>query len=75
MEAFLDFVKELSARKIYYSLSVAREDAVMVEITVPGEKWEVEFFADGRVEVEIFKSDGEILGLEAINKLLVENSD
>ena len=26
----------------------------MVAIAVPGERWEVEFFADGHVEVEIF---------------------
>jgi hypothetical protein len=32
----------------------------MVGVTVPGERWEIEFMADGEVEIEIFKSDGEI---------------
>ena len=26
----------------------------MVLLAVPGERWEVEFFADGSVEVEVF---------------------
>ena len=28
----------------------------MVLVAVPGERWEVEFFADGEIEVEIFRS-------------------
>jgi len=28
----------------------------MVEIAVPGERWEVEFFEDGTVETEIFRA-------------------
>jgi hypothetical protein len=32
-------------------------DAFMVITDVPGQKWEVEFFADGDVELELFKSD------------------
>jgi len=33
----------------------------MVEVHVPGARWEVEFFADGHVEVEVFKSAGGVL--------------
>jgi hypothetical protein len=36
----------------------------MVLVTVPGERWEVEFFADGSIEVERFISNGEICGEE-----------
>jgi len=27
----------------------------MVEVAIPGERWEVEFFANGNVDVEIVK--------------------
>jgi hypothetical protein len=33
----------------------------MVEVHVPGARWEVEFFADGHVEVEIFQSASGVL--------------
>jgi hypothetical protein len=73
MHAFqklLDFLVKLDDRKIHYTLAHHREEAVMVFVAVPGERWEVEFFADGHVEVEVFKSVGN--GLEdasALNRL------
>ena len=54
---------------------------VMVEIAIPGERWEVEFEDDGSIEIEIFKGDGEIFTCkdlyqcEEIGKLLEECSD
>ena len=30
----------------------------MVEVAVPGQRWEVEFMEDGSVEIEKFISDG-----------------
>lgn len=77
MEKLLNFLAELTERKIYYQLQSHRA-AIMVAISVPGEMWEVEFFSDGQIEVEIFRSDGVIGGKEgeeAIAKLLSENTD
>jgi hypothetical protein len=42
----------------------------MVSVAVPGERWEVEFFADGHVEVERFPSAGDIEGEEALKRLI-----
>lgn len=39
-------------------------------VSVPGERWEIEFLEDGQVEVEIFQSDGQILDKDALSKLL-----
>ena len=61
MEKLLEFLNELEAKKIYYKLNKVR-DAIMVEIAVPGERWEVEFFDDGTVEIEKFISSGKIFG-------------
>ncbi len=34
----------------------------MVEVVVPGQRWEVEFFQDSHIEVEKFISNGIIYG-------------
>ena len=59
MQKLIDFLEKLEENEIYYKLNKFR-DAVMVEVAVPGERWEVEFFADGSVEVEKFIIQGEI---------------
>lgn len=71
----LSFLNDLRAAKIHYRLGHARDETILVEIAVPGERWEVEFFADGSLEVEVFRSNGEILGEEALEQLLARHSD
>ncbi len=58
MEQLLSFCAELEQRRARYDVLVARSNAVMVSFAVPGERWEIEFFEDGRVEVERFVSQG-----------------
>jgi hypothetical protein len=57
LDKLLAFVQQLDRRRISRRLDIVR-DAVMVEVYLPGARWEVEFFSDGHVEVEIFRSDG-----------------
>ena len=54
MEQLLKFLNMLEEKKIYYRLNKVREEAVMVEIAVPGERWEVEFMENGSIELEKF---------------------
>ena len=81
MEQFLRFFNMLEEKSIYYRLNKVRPMGVMVEIAIPGERWEVEFEDDGSIEIEIFKGDGEIFTCkdlyqcEEIGKLLEECSD
>lgn len=63
------FLARLDAEQIYHTLSHHREESVMVNIAVPGQRWEVEFFVDGSVEVERFISAGEMSGEEALAEL------
>ena len=56
----MNFLDRLEGCGIAYTLTRAREEALMVSVTVPGERWEVEFLCDGSVEVERFRSKGEI---------------
>jgi hypothetical protein len=69
LQKLLDFLDQLEQRKIYFTLGCSRTEAIMVRIDVPGERWEVEFFADGHVEVEVFRSGGPDAGLEGEDAL------
>jgi hypothetical protein len=75
LEKLLTFLSELDRRKIFFELTRVREEAIMVEIAVPGERWEAEFLGDGQVEVEVFKSDGTIGGDEELDRLLKDFGD
>jgi hypothetical protein len=68
-------LKQLDAAKIDYTLTRVREDTVMVEAHVPGRHYEIEVFADGKLEVEIYSSDGQIGGQERVDELLSDYSD
>ena len=69
------FLKHLGGAHLYYTLASHREDTIMVLVTVPGERWEIEFFGDGSVEVERFRSNGEIGGEESLHELLTTYAD
>src|SRR2546430_8328237 len=56
----LAFLDRLHDAKIPYRLSHHIEDAISVEAHAPSEHWEVDFFADGDVYVERFRSNGHI---------------
>ncbi len=76
LQKLLDFLTELDNRQIFHRLSRVRPETILVEIAVPGERWEVEFFADGKVEVEVFgPSHGIIGGEEVLHRLFKEFSD
>lgn len=69
------FLKQLERENIHYTLASHRDDAIMVLVTVPGERCEIEFFGDGSVEVERFISNGEICGEEALHELLTRYAE
>ena len=68
----LDLLRSLDADRITYRLSRPRDEAVMVEAAVPGERWEIEVFEDGHVEFERFRSLGNIGDANELGKLIVE---
>lgn len=69
LEKLLGFLRELDARRVHYRLSRPRDEAVMVEVFVPGQRWEVEFFADAHVEIEVFRSIGGVREESALEEL------
>lgn len=58
MEKLLDFCTALNHRRAHYELLVVRPEAVMVALSVPGERLEIEFFPDGHIELERYVSQG-----------------
>jgi hypothetical protein len=68
-------LKQLEQGHVHYTLASHRDDAIMVCVTVPGERWEIEFLGDGSVEIERFISNGEICGEEALPELLTRYAD
>lgn len=54
------FLVRLEEAKISFQVARNRYDAVSVMVAVPGQRWEVDFLADGDVEVERFVSSGQI---------------
>jgi len=52
----LDFLNRLDQRHVHYSLGHTRPESVMVDLALPGQRWEVEFMSDGTIEIERYQS-------------------
>ncbi|MCK9860001.1 hypothetical protein [Paenibacillus sp. ATY16] len=70
-----DFLNKLSASNIFYRLNKVRSEAIMVEVAVPGQRWEIEFMDDGTIEIEKFISDGAMYDVAELEVLFKEFSD
>lgn len=68
------FLDELEQNKIYYDIKKIR-DGLLVEIVVPGERWEVEYLSTGEIIIEKFKSDGTIFFEDELKKLIEKFSE
>ncbi|MDD5523149.1 MAG: hypothetical protein PHI84_20210 [Kiritimatiellae bacterium] len=75
MTKLLKFLHRLDDCKIHYRIEHNRDDSIMVITDVPGQKWEIEFFPNGNVEIEIFKSDGEIRDESELERFFKEFKD
>jgi hypothetical protein len=64
-----EFIRQLEASRVHYALTSVREGAVMVQVAIPGERWEVEFFEDREPAIEVFSSDGSMFGPEKLADL------
>jgi hypothetical protein len=75
MTKLLKFLSRLEELKIHYRIEHNRDESIMVITDVPGQKWEIEFFNDGNIEIEIFRSDGEIRGESELERFFKEFSE
>lgn len=75
LQKLLDFLNKLDEAGLGYSMEHNREDTLTVLVTIPGERWEVDFHADGELEVEVFYSGAEeedLEGEEALERLFAD---
>jgi len=61
MKVLLHFIQKLERHKIHYSIEHNRDEFIMVLVSIPGQRWEVEFDERGNVEIEIFKDSTGVL--------------
>jgi hypothetical protein len=70
-----DLILKLQAAKIFFTMTTVREDAVMFLVTVPGERWEVEVYPDGQLEIEVFRGVGGVQDAAKLDELFERFSD
>ncbi len=76
--AFLALLQRLEKAKIYFTLHSSRDDALMIQADVPGERWEIELVDYGdelHWEIERFVSNGKIEDESALEDLFARFSD
>jgi hypothetical protein len=74
----LDLLHRLREAKLHFDLRQSRDDALMIEVKVPGQRWEIEFVDYGnevQVEIERFVSNGHIDDESALDELFARFSD
>jgi len=77
---FIELLERLEDKNIYYRLNKTRDDTIMIEVSVPGQRWEIEYNTYGRstggsIEIEKFSSDGTVYDEEEIETLFRDFSD
>lgn len=72
-ERLLGFLNRLDQRHVHYGVSHTRPDSVMVDIALPGQRWEVEFMRDGTIEIERYQSMADVEDNAALlNEMLAD---
>ena len=70
LDKVLELLNRLERAKIHYKLAHHQEDAITIEIAVPGQRCQIDCYSNGTTDVEIFRSDGSIRDKTALNELL-----
>jgi hypothetical protein len=70
LSAATEFHWALERRHVAHEFRIVRDEALMMSVAVPGERWEIEFFDDGRIELERFVSQGVVESPGALAELL-----
>ena len=75
LKEFISFLNKLEGNSIFFKLNKVRNEAIMVEVSVPGQRWEIEFLEDGTVDIEKFISDKGMYDVNELETLFKEFSD
>jgi hypothetical protein len=69
------FLDQLETAKIAYTIAHHRSETIMILVAIPGERWEIEFFSNGNVEIERFRSSGNIGDESLFSELFAAYAD
>ncbi len=69
------FLERLDEAEIHYTMEHSRDNAIQVTAFAPGEYWEIEFIEDEGIEIERFRSNGEIYEVAVLEELFALCSD
>ena len=82
LNELIELLEKLEEKKIYYKLNKTRDDTIMIEVTVPGQRWEIEYNTYGKstehnckIEIEKFVSNGILYDESELETLLHDFSD
>ena len=82
LNELIKLLEKLEEKKIYYTLNKTRDDTIMIEVTVPGQKWEIEYNTYGKspehnckIEIEKFVSNGILYDESELETLFRDFSD
>ena len=82
LNELIELLGRLEEKKIYYKLNRTRNDTIMIEVAVPGQRWEIEYNTYGKspefdckIEIEKFVSNGILYDESELETLFREFSD
>ena len=82
LNELIELLERLEEKKIYYRLNKTRDDTIMIEVAVPGQRWEIEYNTYGKppeanckIEIEKFVSNGILYDESELDTLFRDFSD
>ncbi len=75
LDRLFGLLVRLKKARIHYRLDQIRDDYIMIDVTVPGERWEIEIPPEGDIEIEIYRSDGQMFDEKKLGELFEKFSD
>ncbi|KJR97698.1 MAG: hypothetical protein VR68_12325 [Peptococcaceae bacterium BRH_c4a] len=75
LNELMRLLNKLEEKRIYYRINKIRSESIMIEVVIPGQRWEIEFMENGTIEIEKFISDGKIYCAEELEVLYKDYSD
>jgi hypothetical protein len=74
-DRLLEFLRRLTEARIPHRLEDYRQDAISVIAHAPGEYWEIDFLADGDIDIERYRSIGVIEEASNLDELFAMWAD
>lgn len=72
LETAAQLVSELDEQRAEYKVLIDRPQAIMLLVYLPGQRWEIECFDDGHIELERFISEGAASEVRELGEIMPE---